>query len=347
MIRFASTLHGAADFVSLFREGLRLSKVHEDEIILIYSDTLTSPQYPAALLAAARDLGAQAVQIVQPIVPYNLGFGGQRAAPTELIRDAMIAADMVVDISSVGMLYSNEQNHILKTGTRILRVREPEDCLMRLMPSSEVRDRSLRGEKRLQSARRLRVVSDGGTDLHMEKGEREVSIQYGMADEPGRWDHWPTGMVNTTAVEETVEGTLVIEPASVIFPFGVYVSQPLTLHFKKGIAESIDGGREAIMLRDYISTANDVNCRRVSHIGWGTEHRARWDTLATRGAEGGGGAEIRSIYGNVLIALGENRDLGGENAAPLHIDISLRNSRLELDGSPILDSGRFLDQALA
>jgi len=347
MIRFPSTLHATADFVSLFREGLRLSGVHEGEIVLIYSDTLTSPQYPAAFLAAARDLGAQAVQIVQPIVPHNLGPGGQRATPTALIRDAMIAADMVVDVSSAGMLYANEQGRILESGTRILRVREPEDCLQRLMPSSEVRDRSIRGRARLQSARTLRVVSDSGTDLILDKRGREVAIQYGMADEPGRWDHWPTGMVNTTPVEETVEGNLVITPASVIFPFGVYVSQPLTLRFRNGIAESIDGGREAAMLEDYIATANDVNCRRVSHIGWGTEHRARWSSLATRGAEGGGGAEIRSIYAHVLIALGENRDLGGQNAAPLHVDISLRDSRLELDGATVLDSGRFLDQSLA
>lgn len=347
MIRFTSTLYGAADFVSLFREGLRHSKVREGETVLIYSDTLTSPQYTAAFLAAARDLGAQAVQIVQPIVPRDLGPGGQRAIPTALIRDAMMAADLVVDISSAGMLYSNEQNAILQSGTRILRVREPEDCLLRLMPMAEIRERSLRGQARMQAADRIRLLSDGGTDLVMSKAGRGVAIQYGMADEPGRWDHWPTGMVNTTPVEESVEGKLVVGPASLIFPFGIYVSQPITLHFSNGIAEKIEGGREAIMLEDYIAAANSVNCRRVAHIGWGTDHRARWDMWAIRGAEGGGGAEARSIYGNVLIALGENRDLGGNNAAPLHIDISLRKARMELDGTPVLDSGRFLDQALA
>ena len=51
-----------------------------------------------------------------------------------------------------------------------------------------------------------------------------------------------------------------------------------------------------------------------------------------RGADGGGGAELRSIYGGVLLALGENRDLGGLNGAPLHLDIALRRARLELDG---------------
>ena len=55
----------------LFREGLRASKVKAGEAAIIYADTLTNPQYPAAFLAAAKDLGAQAFQIIQPAVPHD------------------------------------------------------------------------------------------------------------------------------------------------------------------------------------------------------------------------------------------------------------------------------------
>ena len=58
----------------------------------------------------------------------------------------------------------------------------------------------------------VHLTTAEGTELTMEKGERPVSIQYGMADEPGRWDHWPTGMASTTAIENSVEGRLVIGP---------------------------------------------------------------------------------------------------------------------------------------
>ena len=154
----------------------------------------------------------------------------------------------------------------------------------------------------------------------MSKADRPVSIQYGMADKPGRWDHWPTGLITSTAVEETVEGTLVVGAASILFPFERYVTEPMTIAFDKGVASSIEGGREAIMLRDLFATQNNPNCRRLAHVGWGTDHRARWDILASRGADGGGGAELRSIYGGVLLALGENRDLGGQwrAVAPRH-----------------------------
>ena len=347
MIRFPISPNVAADLVPLFREGLRLSNVSSGEAVIIYADTLTNPQYPAAFLAAAKDLGAQACQIIQPAVPHDLKRPMGRATPTPLILAAMKQADFVLDISTGGMLYSNEQNEILATGTRILRVREPDDCLLRLLPSPEVKARTIRGGERLSAASTIRITSGAGTDLMMSKAGRAVSIQYGMADQPGRWDHWPTGLVTATAVEDSVHGSLVIGEGSILFPFERYVTEPVRIVFSGGEATSIEGGREAVMLRDLFAIQSSVNSRRLAHVGWGTDQRARWDILGSRGADGGGGAEARSIYGGVLLALGENRDLGGQNAAPFHVDIALQRARLELDGIAIVDDGRILEPSLA
>lgn len=346
MIRFPTGPNAPADLVTLFREGLRASKVAADDTVVVYADTLTNPNYPAAFLAAAKDLGAEALQVIQPVVSRDLGQGGGRARPSRLIKRIMTGASLVVDVSTAGMLYSSDQAEILGSGTRILRVREPDDCLLRLFPDPAVRERSLRGGERLASARRVSVVSAAGAELYMEKGDRRVHLQYGMADSPGRWDHWPTGMVSTTAVEETVEGTLVVGPASILFPLERYVAEPITVRFERGVAVAIEGGADAIMMREFLARGGETN-RRLAHIGWGTDHRARWDILGSRGADGGGGAEARSIYGGVLLALGENRDLGGSNAASIHMDIALRHAGLELDGTPVVDSGRILEPSIA
>ena len=74
MIRFPITTNVAADLVSLFREGLRRSKVTEGEGVVVYADTLSNPQYPAAFLAAAKDLGAKACLIIQPAVSKLSGL---------------------------------------------------------------------------------------------------------------------------------------------------------------------------------------------------------------------------------------------------------------------------------
>ena len=348
MIRFPISPNVAADLVPLFREGLRRSQVKEGETAIIYADTLTNPQYPAAFLAAAKDLGAEAFQIIQPAVPHVLSKGMGRAMPTRLMVEAMKGADFVLDITTGGMLYSNEQNDILAAGTRILRVREPDDCLIRLLPNEEVRARTIRGGERLRQAKRIRITSEDGTDLTMSKADRPVSIQYGMADKPGRWDHWPTGLITThrASRRRSRARSLSAPPASCSRSSATSRS-PSPSRSTKASPPSIEGGREAIMLRDLFATQNNPNCRRLAHVGWGTDHRARWDILASRGADGGGGAELRSIYGGVLLALGENRDLGGLNGAPLHLDIALRRARLELDGQAVVENGRILDPQLA
>ena len=109
MIRFPISPNVAADLLPLFREGLRLSQVSAGEAVIIYADTLSNPQYPAAFLAAAKDLGAQAFQIIQSAMPFDLEKPMGRATPTPLIIEAMKKADFVLDISTGGMLYSNEQ----------------------------------------------------------------------------------------------------------------------------------------------------------------------------------------------------------------------------------------------
>lgn len=347
MIRLPISQEAAADIIPIFREGLKQSKVAEGEKVVVYADTFTNPVYSAAFMAAARDLGAQAFVMVQPLINADASNVLGRASPQPLMIDVMKQADFVVDVSTGGMLYSNDHEAILATGTRILRAREPEDVLMRLMPSAVVKDRAVRGVARFQGARKVRITSADGTDLVMDKGSRPASNQYGMADVAGRWDHWGTGLVCTTVEEETVEGVLVLSPGDILFPFERYVTQPMSIHFEKGSANRIEGGREAVMLETLLDSRGDEGARRLSHVGWGIEHRGNWETMSMRGWDNAGGVEARSCYGNVLMAIGENRDLGGKNPSRLHIDIALRNKRLELDGAAIVDCCKFIDQTVA
>src|SRR5215475_13248034 len=66
MLRFPSSPNVAADLVALFRDGLQRSRVTKGEAVVVYADTFTLPAYPGAFLAAARDCGAEAIQIIQP-----------------------------------------------------------------------------------------------------------------------------------------------------------------------------------------------------------------------------------------------------------------------------------------
>src|SRR5690606_10128396 len=320
MIRLPIGHDTTADIIPIFREGLKRSRVRAGEKVVVYADSFTNPVYAPAFVAAARDLGAEAFAITQPLINADATNTIGRANPQPLIIEVMKQADFVVDVSTGGMLYSNDHEAILATGTRILRVREPEDVLLRLMPCQQVKDRAERGVARYKDVRQVHLTSRDGTDLVMQKGSRAASNQYGMADTVGRWDHWGTGLVCTTVEEDTVEGLLVLSPGDILFPFERYVTEPLKIHFEKGTAHRIEGGREAVMLDGLLDSRGDEGARRLSHVGWGIEDRGAWDTLSIRGWDSAGGVEARSCYGNVLLAIGENRDLGGKNPSRLHID---------------------------
>src|SRR5262249_22039694 len=161
MRRTPLTGYAAAELSSLFRDELRLCNVQAGEVVLIFSDTFMNPVYPAACLAAARDLGADTFQLV---VPQDAGLSSRA------VGDAWKASDMVVAMASFPWLYSKAHNEALDAGTRTLMVEEPEDVLKRLFPIPEVRQRSEAGARLLAGGRRLRVTSDAGTDLTMEKG---------------------------------------------------------------------------------------------------------------------------------------------------------------------------------
>ena len=113
-----------------------------------------------------------------------------------------------------------------------------------------------------------------------------------------------------------------------------------TLDRDQGSSENIGS------LSDVISSnANDPEAYIISHIGWGTDHRARWSEIAQRGTEDGA-REVRSTYGNIQIAFGANYRLGGKNRTMAHEDLILRRAKFELDGRVIVDDGRILPEEL-
>lgn len=52
--------------------------------------------------------------------------------------------------------------------------------------------------------------------------------------------------------------------------------------------------------------------------------------------------ESRAFYGNVLFSTGPNRELGGSNDTPCHIDVPMRGCDLFLDDRQIMRGGEFL-----
>lgn len=329
------------DLVELFLEELRLCKVSEGEQVAILNAGTEWSDYVQALLKAAERLGAQAFNVtVQRDQTLKAAVQGRHPfAGRELVLDMLKRCDMVIDL--VGLLFSREQLDMQKAGVRILRIMEPPNVLRAMFPTRELAKRVERGREILMQSRRMHITSRFGTDITYELGQYPVMSEYGYTDEPGRWDHFPSGFVFTQGNDGQVNGTVVLRQGDILAAFKRYLQSDVVLTVERGYVTKVEGsGMDADLLRTYVAGFNDPRAYAISHIGWGMNDAARWYHFeATRRLHEEHVMNALSFYGNVLFSLGPNVELGGDNDTACHMDIPMRGCSLTLDGTEIVRDG--------
>lgn len=337
MFSFPLTPSAATELVPLFCRALICCKVKPGEHVLIHSDTAFNPHYPAACLSAALSLGAEACILTVP--------AAQPERDSPFLTNAWRSADLVVDMVSTGAhAYSSALNQAVESGTRILRVAEPIDSLSHLFPDPDIRERSRTYAQQLAQARELHITSASDTNLTVNKTGRPGAAYYGMADEPGRWDHWPSGLVACAPNEGSASGILVIEPGDVFLSRGHLVLTPIRCEFADGMVRTIEGGADAEGLRAVLASAGDHRARILGIVGWGLVPQARWHRILDRSRIPGGIMDTETFEGNLLLVLGSNTSvsLRGQNATPAHFNINCRNQSISLDGRTVVEAGRLV-----
>jgi len=222
---------------------------------------------------------------------------------------------------------------------------QPLQTMARLKGDPEVVRRTKTGAALLRKANRIRITSDVGTDLVMERGNRPALAHYGLADEPGHLDFWGVGMVETAPLEGTVEGTMVLDTGDQMFYLARYVESPIKITFKEGRVVDIQGGVDAFLLRKHLEYFNEDSAWMAGHLTWRTDRRAMWTAQALQFPETGSSpADAESYYGNVEIELGANNDVTfqGKNRSRAHLGHCMLNCSLYLDETQILDHGEFI-----
>ena len=165
--------------------------------------------------------------------------------------------------------------------------------------------------------------------------------QCGLADEPGRWDHWPSGLVTCAPLEDSAEGTYVVEPGDVLLGLWRHAVSRVELTLEGGRIVRISGGADAYAVEALLERAGNEGAFRFAHAGWGIDERADWGHV---------GMDSESLYGTVLVAIGRNTftapapfsGLGGANASEAHCDLCCRHTDLYLDGRQIIADERFV-----
>ena len=328
------------EWLDVFKHQLSHCRLQSGETVIAITDTAFHPFYAAACMGAASQLDAEVVQIVLP----------QCRAPSDDLLEALLApADLIVYSTTHTLHYSPAMRQALDRGARALMAVVPYHILQRRCADRELIQRTKWGAQRIHRASEIRIRSEAGTDLTMSKGSRPGVGSYGVADEAGHLDFWGAGFIQTSLIEGTLEGRLVLDVGDLVFHLGSYVDKSVTLEFRKGRIVSIEGGVVGRMIDHLLASFNDDNAWLAGHLAFGTDPKALWTAEAYQfPVVGGGGADAEALYGNVQVEIGSNNDVmfRGQNATKAHVGLCSLRCSVWLDDEPLLIEGRYVPAEL-
>jgi 2,5-dihydroxypyridine 5,6-dioxygenase len=352
-------LDPATDLRTVFYRELELCGIRTGDTVGILTQGGKRSVYADAITAAVTDLGGSSFQVDIPRdgAPDDGGELGVRAGATGLgtlspiLVDAFGRCDLMVDL--VFLLWSEQQARIRATGTRVLSCVEPPAVLKRLFPDALLERRVQAARALLEDASVMRISDDAGTDVAYELGQYGYLSQCGIANELGEWDHFASALVATVGADGGVDGTVVLKPGDILFPYERYLTEPVRLEVASGRITAIEGGFDAQLIRDYLASFDDERAYGLSHIGWGMNEHARWDALliddpdAQRSGTAGIGMDSRSYCGSVMFSTGPNVEFGGDNDTACHMDMPMRGCSVRLDDTLVIDRGRVVPEDVA
>jgi hypothetical protein len=275
--------------------------------------------------------------------------------PPEAVCESMMKSDFNVLVSSTGMLHCAANFRAMEAGI-------PAICLdggmtLEMFQSGAVTDdmRMVAVRKHYvaknvfgTNARDCRVTSRYGTEFTYSVADRitqpplppedfdSYKIVNFAKDEnrPGNnllYYLFPTGEFNVAPVEGSANGKLVIDLT--MHHLG-RLQTPIDLIVENGRIVRIEGGADARILRDYLTTYGDENaymCPAEASVGVNAK-------AIVRGIQ----REDKNIWGTMHFGVGTNIDVGGSIKSNIHMDGVILEPTLYVDGVKRIDNGSFL-----
>ncbi len=337
-------------WIDSFAGQFVLCQVLPGEVVGIVSETQSRPLNVHLAELALLGLGARVFHVVMPTPPQEAGVPIRSSGSSPAIGglqpviDALAACDMVVDCTVEGLIHSPEMPVIRQGGARMLYIsNDHPESLERTRGDADMKRRILIGRQMMSDGRHLHITSQTGTDLHVDMDDCWVGGNMGFVDEPGAWASWPGGISSCFPKGHAVNGTLVLNPGDINFTFKRYLESAVTLRIEDDFVVDIEGdGWDADIMRSYFSVWGDREAYGTSHISWGMNHDARWDSLMMYDKGDVNATEGRAAAGTFLFSTGANPR--AERYTLGHYDLTIRNCTLVLDGQTIIKDGRLCDE---
>ena len=340
-------------WIACFEQSFRLSGVQAGDLIGVLSESQSRRVLVDLAEHALHRIGARPVtlsvaspELADPLPVRSTGATYSYDEYPEIMR-ALGACSLVVDCTVEGLLHSKARQELLGAGGRVLMIsNEHPEVLERCMPDPQVHEQSMRALAMLDAASTMRVTSPAGTDLTVNITGAPSRGGGGILGPSDKIAYWPAGLCLCFPLENTTNGTVVLDVGDINLTFKRYLDSPVTLTVENDRVTAIDGpGLDATLMRTYYEGWNDPNAYAVSHVGWGLNPSARWDALTMYDRADINGTEMRAIAGSFLFSTGANEF--ADRFTSCHFDLPMRNCTIWIDDIKVVDHGALVDAAFA
>ena len=337
-------------YVSAFADHFIRCGLVDGEVVAVLSESQSRAVLVDTARLAAQSLGGRVFDVVVPTpssahpVPIRSTGASQAIAGNLAVIAALSKAGLVIDCTVEGLLHAPELGAILGGGARVLMIsNEHPDIFDRLGWDADLPRRVDVALQWLRGAGQMRVTSEGGTDLTIELRGAFTAGSTGVTAGPGSIAHWPGGLVIAFPAANHVNGTLVMAAGDINLTFNRIVESPIGLTIVDDHITNVEGrGVDAQLFRSYLSSFGDRASYATSHVGWGMNEAARWETVELYDRRETWGTEARAVAGNFLYSTGANEVAGRFTAG--HFDLPMRHCTIALDGKHVVDNGELVGE---
>ncbi|MGH1491569.1 MAG: peptidase M29 [Acidimicrobiales bacterium] len=335
-----------AKWISAFVEVFQLCGVQPGDVCAVLSESQSRQVNVQLSELALQQLGAKVFHVSMPTpdqsapVPIRSTGASDAIGGLEPVIKALSSSVMIADCTVEGLLHAAELPAILGDGARVLMVsNEHPELLERLTPNVDLEAKVKLGTKMLKQAKEMRVTSPGGTDLTIDVETAPAGSSWGYTSRPGSIAHWPGGLCLCFPRANSVNGTLVMDHGDVNLTFKRYMESPVRMTIENDFITDISGdGLDAKLMESYLEAWGDREAYAVSHVGWGMNPAARWDSLTMYDKNQVNGTELRAFAGNFLYSTGANEVAGRHTLG--HFDLPMRGCTVSLDGQAVVVDGK-------
>ena len=310
----------------------KLANIKAGENALVLGDTASNREMMDAVVQASTELGAETLLMIYPEKDVI------NVEPSPPVAAALKASDVIVDLAVHYIIHTRAYQEARSAGMRAL-VTQPrgiEDYIISGIIGIDY-DKMVREGNEIarlyETCKKCRVVSEEGTSVEMELAGRPAVHRDGIVKGKGEIDYFPGSQVSIAPVEESINGTAVVNGS--LFPPVGKLGSPVTIRLKKGRIAEIEGGTQAREWEQWLKSWDDSNMYYVAHFSIGGNPSARIS---------GNIMEDERVRGCVVFGFGSQMaDFKGKiGKAKNHTDAVTLHNTVFLDDKKIVDNGNIV-----